>query len=180
MQTIGLVLGLPTWAVGLLVAFFVLISLVLVLIVLIQKPQGGGLSGAFGAGGGSGQTAFGTKTGDVLTMTTITIFVLWLLIAIVLNYATRPQTAPPPPGIAPGPAEPVEPEGVPAGEDDSSAPDGGEAADSAGEPDSQERGAGETNQSGVGEDPAAPREPGAEQGEAAGPPEGTGGGTPGV
>lgn len=94
----SLVLGLASWAIGLMVAVFVMISVVLVLAVLIQKPQGGGLSGAFGAGGGSGQTAFGTKTGDVLTMTTISIFVLWLIFAVVLNFATRP----PRPDAAPG------------------------------------------------------------------------------
>ena len=68
-------------------------SIAMILLVLIQRPQGGGLSGAFGAGGGSGgagQTAFGTKTGDVLTGATITIFVLFLVTAIVLNFATRP------------------------------------------------------------------------------------------
>lgn len=82
---------------NLLVGVFLIISIAMILLVLIQRPQGGGLSGAFGAGGGgaggAGQTAFGTKTGDVLTGATITIFVLFLLSAIVLNFATRPQVA---------------------------------------------------------------------------------------
>lgn len=82
---------------NLLVGVFLIISIAMILLVLIQRPQGGGLSGAFGAGGGggggAGQTAFGTKTGDVLTGATITIFVLFLLAAIVLNFATRPQVA---------------------------------------------------------------------------------------
>ena len=84
---------------NILVGVFLLISGGMILLVLIQRPQGGGLSGAFGAGGGgggAGQTAFGTKTGDVLTGATITIFILFLLAAIVLNFATRPQTAPTP------------------------------------------------------------------------------------
>jgi preprotein translocase subunit SecG len=67
----------------------------MILLILIQRPQGGGLSGAFGAGGGAGQTAFGTKTGDVLTMVTIAIFVLFLVAAIVLNFAARPSAPPP-------------------------------------------------------------------------------------
>ncbi|MEO1511842.1 MAG: preprotein translocase subunit SecG, partial [Planctomycetota bacterium] len=59
---------------SLLVLVFLLVSLVLILVVLIQRPQGGGLSAAFGAGGG-GQTAFGSKTGDALTLFTIGAFV---------------------------------------------------------------------------------------------------------
>ena len=82
--------ALPGWAVSLLVMAFLIVCIALILIVLIQRPQGGGLSGAFGAGGGAGQTAFGTKTGDVLTLVTIGIFVLFLLMAIGLNFAARP------------------------------------------------------------------------------------------
>ena len=94
-----LTLGLSPVMVNLLVGGFLLVSIVMILIVLIQRPQGGGLGGAFGAGGGggggaggAGQTAFGTKTGDVLTWATIGIFVLFLLLAIVLNFVTRPQS----------------------------------------------------------------------------------------
>ncbi len=80
---------------NLLVGLFLLVSIAMILLVLIQRPQGGGLSGAFGSGGGgaggAGQTAFGTKTGDVLTYATIGIFVCFLGFAIVLNFATRPQ-----------------------------------------------------------------------------------------
>ena len=79
---------------NILVGVFLMISGAMILLVLIQRPQGGGLSGAFGAGGGgggAGQTAFGTKTGDVLTTATISIFVLFLISAIVLNFATRPS-----------------------------------------------------------------------------------------
>ena len=75
-----------------LVAVFLLVCIVLILTVLIQRPQGGGLSGAFGAGGGAGQTAFGTKTGDALTMATILMFLAFLGFGIGLNFATRPQT----------------------------------------------------------------------------------------
>lgn len=82
---------------NLMIGVFLVISIVMILTVLIQRPQGGGLSGAFGAGssgGGAGQTAFGTKTGDVLTWATITVFILFVLFAIILNFATRPQKAP--------------------------------------------------------------------------------------
>ncbi len=77
-----------------LIILFVLISLVMVLVVLIQRPQGGGLSGAFGAASdGAGQTAFGAKTGDALTFATITTFVLFLACAIGLNFVLRPADA---------------------------------------------------------------------------------------
>ena len=65
------------------------------LTVLIQRPQGGGLSGAFGSGAGSGQTAFGARTGDALTVATIAMFVLYLVAAIGLNFATHPANAAP-------------------------------------------------------------------------------------
>ncbi len=87
-----LTLGLAYWVVSLLVLGFVVVCVVLILTVLIQRPQGGGLSGAFGAGGGSGQTAFGTKTGDALTIATISMFVIFVLFAIGLNFAARPES----------------------------------------------------------------------------------------
>ncbi len=65
------------------IAIFILISILMVLIVLIQKGRGGGLSGAFGGAGG--HTAFGSKTGDVLTWATSIIFGVFVLLAIVLN-----------------------------------------------------------------------------------------------
>ena len=93
-MTPTITLGMSPIVVNLLVGLFLLVSIVMILIVLIQRPQGGGLGGAFGAGGGSGagQTAFGTKTGDVLTGGTIAIFVCFLLLAIGLNFVTRPQS----------------------------------------------------------------------------------------
>jgi preprotein translocase subunit SecG len=84
----------PVWAVGVGALLFFVVCLLMVLTVLIQKPQGGGLSGAFGAGsGGSGQTAFGTKTGDVLTIFTVVVFVLFASIGAVLTIGSRPLTA---------------------------------------------------------------------------------------
>jgi len=78
---------------GMLVVLFVIISVMMMLVVLIQRPSGGGLSGAFGsASEGAGQTAFGAKTGDALTTATIVIFVLFLACAVGLNYALKPPT----------------------------------------------------------------------------------------
>ncbi len=68
---------------------FIMSSVVLVLVILIQKPQGGGLSAAFGAGGGgASQTAFGTKTGDMLTIGTVGVFIFFIFISIVLVLMT--------------------------------------------------------------------------------------------
>jgi len=78
---------------GLLIVLFLIFSTLLILTVLIQKPQGGGLAGAFGSGAGSGQTAFGAKTGDALTWATIIMFVVWLFASVGLNLAFRPADA---------------------------------------------------------------------------------------
>jgi preprotein translocase subunit SecG len=63
---------------------FLFICVILTLLVLIQKGRGGGLSSAFGGGGG-GNTAFGAKTGDVLTWATSIVFGLFIALAVVLN-----------------------------------------------------------------------------------------------
>lgn len=80
----------PPWVGGVLQSLFILISVLMVLVVLIQKPQGGGLAGAFGgSSAGSGQTAFGTKTGDALTLFTVGVFVIFIVLAILLNLALK-------------------------------------------------------------------------------------------
>lgn len=86
-------LAMAQWMLALMVVGFLFVCVLLILIILIQKPQGGGLSGAFGSGGaqGSGQTVFGARTGDALTIGTISVFVLYLLVAVGLNYAIRPS-----------------------------------------------------------------------------------------
>src|ERR1035437_5636965 len=68
-----------------------LLSAFLVLIVLVQRGRGGGLSGAFGSGGGS-SSAFGTKTGDVFTTVTVVLFVVFMLLAIWLNFRFQSYT----------------------------------------------------------------------------------------
>jgi preprotein translocase subunit SecG len=65
---------------------FIVASVTLVLIILVQRPSGGGLSGAFGgAGGGGTDTAFGGRTGDVLTVATIAAFIVYLGLGVGLN-----------------------------------------------------------------------------------------------
>ena len=69
----------------LLTILFLVVSVCLVLIILVQRPQGGGLAQAFGGGGGGTDTAFGGRTGDALTYATVTAFGLYLCLAIALN-----------------------------------------------------------------------------------------------
>ncbi len=65
---------------------FIVISVAMVLIILVQRPQGGGLAGAFGGAGGSGaETVFGGRVGDALTWATVVAFVFYLVLAIGLT-----------------------------------------------------------------------------------------------
>lgn len=99
------VLSLAAWnptVLGITLSVFLLVCVVMVLTVLIQKPQGGGLAGAFGGGSASsGQTAFGTKTGDALTWFTVGVFVLFVVFAIVLNLGMKPTKAGDGPAVQP-------------------------------------------------------------------------------
>ncbi len=52
------------------------ISVFLILLVLVQRGRGGGLTGALGGPGG--QSAFGTKAGDVFTRITVVTAGLWI------------------------------------------------------------------------------------------------------
>ena len=65
------------------ITLFIAICIFLILIILVQKGRGGGLASAFGGSGGN--TAFGSKTGDVLTWVTAVIFGIFILLAVVLN-----------------------------------------------------------------------------------------------
>ncbi len=53
------------------------LSLFLILLVLVQRGKGGGLTGALGGMGG--QSAFGTKAGDMFTRVTIITAAIWIL-----------------------------------------------------------------------------------------------------
>lgn len=55
-----------------------LTSVFLILLVLIQRGRGGGLAGAFGGMGG--QSAFGTKAGDLFTRVTIGTATVWIIL----------------------------------------------------------------------------------------------------
>jgi preprotein translocase subunit SecG len=57
-----------------------LTAIFLILIVLVQRGRGGGLAGAFGGAGG--QSAFGTKAGDLFTKITIVAATIWIVLCL--------------------------------------------------------------------------------------------------
>ena len=63
---------------GWLMAF---LSLFLIMLILIQRGKGGGLTGALGGPGG--QSAFGSKAGDTFTVITVVVASLWGLACII-------------------------------------------------------------------------------------------------
>jgi len=68
---------------------FVICCVSLVLIILIQKGRGGGLSGAFGGAMAGG--VLGSKTGDFLTWVTIGLVGLFLTLAVVMAKFYKPS-----------------------------------------------------------------------------------------
>lgn len=63
-------------------------SLFLILLVLVQRGKGGGLTGALGGMGG--QSAFGAKAGDAFTRITIGTAIVWLMLCMVTIAAYNP------------------------------------------------------------------------------------------
>lgn len=98
--------------------FWVVCALILILIILLQKGRGGGLSGAFGGGMAGG--LLGSKTGDFLTWITVGLVGVFLLLSVALakfykprgitqtDYDTVPQNQQAPVEIPPGDSQPVE------------------------------------------------------------------------
>ncbi|MCL2443402.1 MAG: preprotein translocase subunit SecG [Treponema sp.] len=71
-----------------LLVFFIIIAILLVLLVLIQNDEGGGLGGMFGGGS---NTAFGSRSGNVLTRATTVLGSLFLIISLGLALISRTQ-----------------------------------------------------------------------------------------
>ena len=80
-----------------------LLSVFLMLVILVQRGRGGGLTGALGGMGG--QSAFGTKAGDLFTRITIAVAAVWILLCMlalkVLNDPTPAVAGPPPAKVSP-------------------------------------------------------------------------------
>ena len=70
----------------LLLVIFVATSLLLVVMVMIQDDQGEGLGGIFG---GSSSTAFGSRSGNILTKTTSILGAVFLASAFALAWVNK-------------------------------------------------------------------------------------------
>ncbi len=87
---------------------FIVVSVAMILIILVQRPAGGGLGGALGgAGGGGTEGVFGGRVGDALTVMTVVAFTVYLVLALVLN--ANIWTPGGQPAAAPTPADVVLP-----------------------------------------------------------------------
>ena len=69
-----------------LLVFFVLVAILLILLVLIQDEEGDSLGGIFAGGSGS---AFGSRSGNVLTRATTVLGALFLIISVGLALINR-------------------------------------------------------------------------------------------
>lgn len=69
-----------------LLVVFIIICLLLIGIVLIQNEEGGGLGGLFG---GSNSTAFGSRSGNVLTRTTYILVTLFFITSLALGLLNK-------------------------------------------------------------------------------------------
>ena len=93
---------------------FVICAVSLVLIILVQKGRGGGLSAAFAGGMASG--ILGSKTGDFLTWVTIVLVGVFLTLAVVMAKFYKPTVGDfgGEPGVQQEQSQPAEQPGVPA------------------------------------------------------------------
>src|SRR5262249_38184106 len=80
------------WVPGLLNALLLLVGGFLILLIVLQRGQGGGLAGAFGGSGGS--SAFGSRAGDAFTRVTIMTAAVWILLIMILIRTTQPPARP--------------------------------------------------------------------------------------
>jgi preprotein translocase subunit SecG len=69
-----------------LLVFFVIVAVLLILLVLVQNEEGDSLGGIFAGGSGS---AFGSRSGNVLTRATTVLGALFLIISLGLALLNR-------------------------------------------------------------------------------------------
>jgi preprotein translocase subunit SecG len=75
-----MLLATVDWLHYLFISPLCLVSLFLILVILVQRGRGGGLTGALGGMGGA--SAFGTKAGDLFTRITIGVAAVWILLSM--------------------------------------------------------------------------------------------------
>ena len=76
------------WLAYLSMVLLMVVGILLMIIILLQRGRGGGLAGAFGGAGG--QSAFGTRAGDVFTKITAIMAIIWVFLAGVSRFALEP------------------------------------------------------------------------------------------
>lgn len=104
----------------LMIVLFIL-AIFLIVLVLIQKGRGGGLAGALGGMGG--QSAFGTKAGDLFTRITIGVAAVWIVVCIVsVGVLSRASSSRLHEGIFGAPGEAGTNSSAPASTDESGGP----------------------------------------------------------
>ena len=101
-------------------------SLFLIALVLIQRGRGGGLAGAFGGMGG--QSAFGTKAGDVFTKITVVVAACWILLCILAINVLGRRDSLFSPALGGGAGQTVAPQTTPAAGTPPASATGGTAA----------------------------------------------------
>jgi preprotein translocase subunit SecG len=74
----------------LLLVLLFITSVFLIVLVLIQRGKGGGLAGALGGMGG--QSAFGTKAGDLFTKITVGVAAFWIALCLLAGWGFIPKT----------------------------------------------------------------------------------------
>lgn len=77
--------------VTLLAVLFTIICPLIIFIILVQDPKGGGLAGVLGGAGGT--AAFGAKTADVVMKTTVVLGIVFFLLALGLGLRLKEPTA---------------------------------------------------------------------------------------
>ena len=75
--------------VGILSIAYILVSLALMLIILVQRGEGGGLGGAFGQGGA--EAAFGARADTSFKKATAILAIIFMFCSIFLGFLMSPE-----------------------------------------------------------------------------------------
>lgn len=137
-----------------------LTALFLILLVLVQRGRGGGLTGALGGMGG--QSAFGTKAGDMFTKVTMITAGVWIVLCMVTIKLFSSQDpwggSPTGKAKATAPAKPGKTDTTDgdAASKNAEEPSGGDSKDSAKETGASDKAADDKSPAKTAEQPAAP------------------------
>ena len=76
--------------IAIMTTLLVFICFLLIIVILVQKPTGGGLVGAFGGAGGV-QDFLGAKMGSKITWFTVILFASFVLLSCILTVVANPN-----------------------------------------------------------------------------------------